>query len=256
MQLKDVLHFFVFGLCAGAGALIAQPERAAVLDRVDAQMGLAAWSTTEVLQAEILASFGGSELFAGTMTFETNGPRARLDHFEGPSVVYDGATAWISPAASTLHNPRFQVLTWYWFLAMPFKLRVPGSELGTLESVTSQGESFLRVRQTWAADQGDSPDDWYLFYIDPETHLIRGAGYVVTFGQEPGAEPEPSAIVYRRWINLQGVRLPQRFVFTDFTEAEGFGTGVKGQVELRNLRFVPADTVRFDAPEGAKELTL
>lgn len=225
-----------------------------VAARVEAAHGLAAWWRTEVLRADVLIEFGGRTVVDGRMTFETNGPRARLDVRDGGSVVYDGATCWATPDGPP--NARFHVLTWSWFLAAPLKIRGHGSLLAPFETMTWEGTTHHVARQTFQADTGDTPEDWYDLVVDPDTHRLTDMGYVVTFGKTlEEANEEPHAIRYDGFTTVEGVTLSMDWTFTMYTRETGFGEPI-GKGRIRNPTFIAAADADFAKPDGAVEVSL
>lgn len=220
----------------------AAPESRAMnyAERASAAHGLAEWWKTQAVEADIALTFGTNPPLLGTMRFETNGPRARFDLPGGAKVHHDGKDAWLSPAAAEFQGARFHVQTWPWFFAAPFKITGAGTKLMPWGRVQYGAESFLMARQTFAADQGDAPDDWYDLHLDPATHELVGMGYIVTYSKARAeAEKSTSGIRYREFATVEGMRLPVRWEFVQYTVGGGFGE-TKGTAVVSNIRFLRA----------------
>lgn len=229
-------------------------QKHGVAENLEEAHGLDQWWQTEALQADLLLTFGSNPPLVGTVYFETNGPRARFDVKDGPRIYYDGTTAFISPADAEFQRARFHVLTWPWFVAAPFKLKGVGSDLTPFKTVALQGENHWNARQTFAADQGDTPDDWYEFYVDPETYLVRQMGYIVTYGRSrQEAEENVSVIVYDDYKVVSGVKLARQWTFGTFSLTEGFQKK-KGEGRLSSMRFISSSPELFAVPSDAREL--
>lgn len=101
---------------------------------------------------------------------------------------WDGQRAWITPAADAFPtSARFWALTPYYFVGMPFVAADPGTRYERLPDATLDGTSYHVVKLTYGEGVGDAPDDYYILYLHPETHLLAALRYVVSY---PGFFPE------------------------------------------------------------------
>jgi len=101
---------------------------------------------------------------------------------------WDGERAWITPSAEAFPSPaRFWATTPYYFVGIPWVLADPGTRFEQLEDQALEGEAHHIVKVTYEAGTGDSPDDYYVIYIHPETHRVNAIRYVVAY---PGFFPE------------------------------------------------------------------
>jgi hypothetical protein len=227
---------------------------AARVERAHARDG---WLAHEALAAEIEVTFQSSKLLEGQITFRTDMSRSRVDTAAGPSVVWDGRTAWVSPADAELPMARFHVLTWPYFALAPIKLRDPGAHLEPLGELTSQGRRFDAARLSFGDGVGDTPDDWYVVYCSPDDSRVDSMGYIVTYGiTAEKAEQEPHAIRYGDYVELNGVPVPTRWTFFMWNEQEGIHGDPIGSVVLGKPAFVEPETGFFDPPESAREAPL
>ena len=79
------------------------------------------------------------------------------------------------------------------------------------------------MKITYKAGTGDSPDDFYVAYIDPASGKLKLASYVVTLCRAPKretgrGESEPHAIVFDEWQEVDGLAVPkvaQYYVWKD-----------------------------------------
>ncbi len=217
--------------------------------------GLQVWKQTQVLACSLSIAFGGKTTLAGALYFETQGPRTRLELTSGDTLIFDGKTAWLSPETSALQRGRFHSLTWSWFLAIPFKLGGRDSRLTPFKTVTWDLRPFLTSVLTFAPGTGDTPDDWYYLYVDAQTHLLRGMGYIVTYGKsKTDAEQNPHGIIYEDYRDIEGVHIATLWRFGQFSEADGI-SGDIGSAKLSAFRFLKPGQVSFDKPPRAKEAT-
>ena len=223
--------------------------------RVEAAHGGRAWDRQEVVVGRLRVVFGGAERIVGTMTFAPHSNLMRYDLDDGGVLVWDGEAAWVSPAGRAFPpGARFHLQTWTYFLAAPFKLNDPGVQIEEAGQLPLDGEDMDTYRMTFAPGTGDAPDDWYVLYLDPQTHRLEGMSYIVTYGGQSveSAEEEPHAVRYLDYVDVDGVMLSTRWTFHDWSEAEGF-TGALGEVTVTDLRFETPEEDPFVRPDGSEE---
>lgn len=220
--------------------------------------GVERWWGTRALRADVRIVFGGKVAVDGTFTFETNAGRARYDMRSGPSVLFDGKTAWAMPAGAQVPRGRFHVLTWPWFVYAPFKQDGSGVKLGEIEHRTFRGKRYATILQTFAKGEGDTPDDWYRLYIDPQTKRLAAMSYIVTYGRSLAkAQQSVSIIVYSNEIDVDGCWIARDLTFykVDAKTEQPLGPP-KATGQVRNLQFVHPVEGLFSKPAGATELKL
>ncbi|MEM1221670.1 MAG: DUF6503 family protein [Verrucomicrobiota bacterium] len=252
-----------FAVCLTAfsiisSALAADPI-AAQVKATEAAHQIEAWWGKEVVQADAEMFFGGGKAVDGRFTFEAHGPRARYDRADGVSIIFDGKTAWVTPGAAEAPRGRFHVLTWPWFIMAPFKIQGEGITLSEYSEKVFQGQSYVTFLQTFGSDMGDSPDDWYRFYINPESDQIEAMSYIVTYGKDAeNANKQPSIIKYFDYTDVEGPLISTRyeFWFLDAETGETVGDGPKGSGKISNLKYLKSQESFFEVPEGATELKL
>jgi len=224
---------------------------------VEQAHGIDAWKGHEAVEANVVVNFGGNTAFDGKMLFTPDTSRVRMDVADGSTAIWDGSTAWVTPADSAFQGARFHLLTWPYFLAAPMKLRDPGTQMEDLGDLTLGETAYAGAKLTFGAGVGDSPDDWYILYRDPSSNVLHGMAYIVTFGSSlEKAEAEPHAITYGGFSEVGGVQIPQSWQFWMWSEEEGITGDPIGNVELTDVRFVTPAADAFAVPEGAREESL
>lgn len=222
--------------------------------RIEQAHGLEAWRSKSAVRAALEIEFGGSRILSGTMLHEPHSGRVRIDVADGPTLVFDGERAWVSPAEASMPRARFHLLTWPYFLALPFKLRDPGTTLGGHELRRLDERLCRSLRLTFGRGVGDTPDDWYVIYADPRTGHLRAAAYIVTYGTPKSeAEREPHAIVYGGERTVDGVVLATEWTFHEWSESGGIHGEPLGRARLRDIEFTTAPAGAFDRPKEARE---
>ncbi len=107
---------------------------------------------------------------------------------------------------------RFWALTPYYFVAMPFVMSDPGVRLEVLkEDPTKAGfpKGTAVIKAGFDEGTGDAPDDSYVLFLHPETHVLLGLRYTVTYapffeGKDVKRTPE-KLVVYEEPTTLNGV---------------------------------------------------
>ena len=231
---------------------------------VEAAHGRGEVPAGHVLHGTITVTFGENALLdAAEIWFDANGGLVRIETGDGATAVLDGTTAHLSPPDADIPRPRFQLLTWPYFAVNAFKLRDGGADLAMMDPAPlREGEQPMRrMLLTFAAGTGDSPDDWYVLYLDDAGRLVSSA-YIVTYGTPAAeAEQEPHAIVYADFQDVplpdgtnSGVVLSPTWTFYDWSEADGLVGEPRGSVEIEDLRFVETPAGAFDAPRDSREV--
>ena len=241
-------------------AAIAHPNhQTKVVDATQQAHGLVAWWGKEAMQVDGEMIFGGNKIVDGTFTFEAHGPRARYDRADGVSIIFDGETAWVTPADAEAPMGRFHVLTWPWFVFTPFKMQGEGITLSEHARHEIDGVNYYTMKQTFAGDMGDAPDDWYRFFINPDTLQIDAMSYIVTYGKDAEeANKQPSIIYYHDYVNEGGPVISTRYEFWlwDSEKKVNVGESPKGIGTISNISYPRLSEVDFTVPEDARELKL
>jgi hypothetical protein len=229
-------------LAAGASAAEDGPE---IVERmIQAHGGMARWSSAPTVTFTDAWNDGPATF----ITVEQSGRRAYLDRAgTDASVIWDGKEAygiqWEGPP------PRFLALLNYYFVNLPWLTRDPGVRLKAEEDVAVHGKTYATVRMTFRAGVGDTPDDYYLLYIDPETHRLAGCEYIVTYAAVlPEGVPQSPAhdLLFTGYETVDGLVVP-----TGFTIYEKDGS-VYAKCTVSNWSFQELfDESRMNVPEGA-----
>lgn len=160
---------------------------------------------------------------------------------------WNGSEAWITPGPDAFPTPaRFWALTPYYFLGIPWVLADPGARFERLPDAELEGRSHRLVKITYESGTGDSPDDYYIVYLDPESHRVAGLRYIVAypgFFPEGGHSPE-KLMIYRSFATHQGLSVVSRIE----THAWDASTQKMGEVTVH----VDIDQVRFAQPIPAQ----
>lgn len=216
--------------------------------------GMRQWHRQRAVCADIVVELGGKKMIDAAFVFDTPVGKAKAELANGTTIVFDGRSAWVSPANAPIEAARFHLLTWPYFMTAPMKLGDPGSKLVMLEDGDLFGLTCQRAKLTFQAGVGDAPDDWYILYIDPTTHRLRAMSYIVTyFESTEKAEKEPHAIVYDDFTTIQGVVFSRKWTFYHYSEEKGIHGKPMGKARITNIRFVTPAANAFAKPDNARE---
>ena len=215
--------------------------------------GLKAWQAQKAVQAQFKIELGGQIVLEGTMLFNTPVGKSRIELEDGTLMVFDGQDAWVSPSDTPMEGARFHLLTWPYFLAAPMKLRDPGSHLAILDPMPQGGRELPTAKLTFDAGVGDTPDDWYILYSDPDTGYLAAMAYIITYGKgKEEAEKEPHAITFDDFETIDGVTFSTRWQFWHWNPEQGSHGEPMGHAQITNIQFVEPTIQDFQKPTDAK----
>lgn len=162
----------------------------------------------------------------------------------------NGGEVWIRPEGAEFSPPpRFWALTPFYFIGIPFVFNDPNANFEILpEEMEFEGKSYTQVKVTYNKAAGDSPDDYYVLLIDPETKLTRGTYYIVT--SELVAPDGPGPAKFLTLDDLQdigGVKLAGGHRTFKMTDGE-IGEQMRF-TEVSGVKWLPEGTVDLSVPE-------
>ncbi|MEO5721827.1 MAG: DUF6503 family protein [Chthoniobacterales bacterium] len=165
---------------------------------------------------------------------------------------------WIKPNAEALGGtpPRFYMWTPFYFFGMPFVFGDPGVQQESLGEKEFQGRKYNAVKITYKAGTGDSPDDYYIAYVDPASGQLKLSAYVVTYASmrkdKPVEQLEPHAIVFEEWQTVDGLKVPKAAAYFNWKNETIEGDAL-GRLRFNNVKFSTAtpDESRFAKPAEA-----
>ena len=212
----------------------------------------------QVFQFDIDLDFGGEDRLDATVYMKTNSTGIRIDKTDGTSLVYDGQQVYMSPADADDKGARFDMFTWSYFFALPYKLNDPGTKWEDLGELPVR-DALVRPagRLSFDSGTGDAPDDWYVVYYNPENGLIDTAGYIVTFGgRDPKkAEANAHAIHYQNYQDTEGIPMATKWTFHNWNRETGLGEQL-GSATLTHLKFSTRNDSIFARPKNSKEINM
>jgi len=236
----------------GIGDGATPPKVFSFSENIEEAHNKTAFMMNEAVSYDINLKFGGKTRLEGTVTMTTNSAKVRLDKSDGTSIIYDGKQVYITPDTAKVDGARFDIFTWQYFFAMPFKLTDPGTVWEEQGSKKLDSLEYETAKLSFDSNVGDSPDDWYIIYKEPKTNRLKAAAYIVTFGKEQEkAEEDPHAIVYSDYMNYKDVEIATQWKFHNWSATDGFGEKL-GEANISNIEFISPKNNFFKAPEKSK----
>ena len=210
--------------------------------------------SNEIIQFDLLLTFGGKERINGSMSLSTDSYKGILDKGNGEKIMYIGDKVYYSPNITDSAKVRFDAYTWSYFFLFPYKMNDEGTVWINYENKMLNEKEYQVEKLTFESGTGDAPDDWYVCYADKETNLLHAASYIVTYSKDvKTAEEDPHAIVYSNYQDFEGVPLARDWEFYGWKESIGL-TEKLGDATLSNFRFLTKDEVDFSVPESFREI--
>ena len=246
------LALATFCVPTAATAADGPPEALALVDAmIEAHGGMERWANAPTVS--FTDEFRPGEA--------TSGPRTRVTVEQGPRrayldvlgsdmrVAWDGERAWSENWAMPM-PPRFLALLDYYFLNLPWLASDPGVNLSEVSEGQIPGDptEYRTVKMTFDPGTGDTPDDYYVLYVDPETDRLKATEYIVTYRAVLGEGEEsttPHLLVYDEWTEVGGLTVPTHYTIYE-------GDAVYATNQIRDWSFTePFDASRMEMPEGA-----
>jgi hypothetical protein len=223
---------------------------------IEAHGGLADWFSNGPLFFRFTyRPLAGGKVRDTYQTVDTWSSRARhrLASDETREFGWDGERAWqMTEEGELAINARFWALTPFYFIAIPFVLADPGVELEETGSAELEGRAYDLLKVTYGSGVGDSPDDYYIVYIDAETKRVGAVRYIVSypgFFPEGGHSPE-KLMIYDGEQRAGGILFAKTFRTFEWDGGERGSLVTK--IEMTDVAFRPETSVDFfEAPEGA-----
>lgn len=207
----------LFSILTQSKAVPAQTGQEVVAKMVEAHGGITKWRSAPTASFEDhFRPVGAPSASVSRVTVEQDSRRAYLD-FPGANarIAWDGKQAW-SENWQGPYPPRFLALLNYYFLNLPWLTMDPGVNLELLGTAKlwEYPVKYVTVKVTYDPGVGDTPDDYYILYVDPQSHLLKACEYVVTYASllPSGVEATPPHIlVYETFATVDGLVVPTRY---------------------------------------------
>lgn len=147
---------------------------------------------------------------------------------------FDGENVWLKDLDSVKYksNPKFMYNLMFYFYAMPFVLGDEGITYSDAKPLDFEGKTYHGILISYDKGVGESPEDEYILYYNPETYQMEWLGYTVTyFSKEKGKEFH--FIKYGDWQNVNGLILPQTLSWYNYENNKP--TTFRNDVNFKNI---------------------
>jgi hypothetical protein len=143
--------------------------------------------------------------------------RKSIINAEHHILAFDGKDVWLKELDTVTFksNPRFFYNLMFYFYAMPFILGDDGINYSDAEPLQMDGMEYPGISISYNAGIGDSPDDEYILYYNPETYKMEWLGYTVTYFSKEKSK-EFHFIKYSDWGNVNGLVLPKTLTWYNY----------------------------------------
>ena len=210
-----------------------------------------AFKSKKAVQYDIDLVYGGKQAMDATITQSTDGTKIKITHKNGKIVGYDGEEVFAVTKDSLSGRERFSIFTWTYFFAFPHKLTDPGTQWSSMSKSNWGGAQYDAAKLTFDNGIGDTPKDWYLSYKNPETDMLEGAAYIVSFGKDVAkAEENPHAVKYANFVTVDEVPFATTFTINNWNKEQGYLDEL-GVAKIKNIKFVEPTEGFFSKPETA-----
>ena len=219
---------------------------------IRAHGGMERWTSAPTVSFQDAFKFGGSDQAGISHVTVEQGPRRAYMDIPGTeiSMAWDGEKAW-SQNWQGPFPPRFLALLNYHFLNLPWLAKDPGVHLGQpgTAKLWDDPTEYVTIKVTYGEGVGDTPEDYYVLYIHPETHRLVANEYIVTYRSilPEGVEATtPHILVYDEFATIDGLSVPTAYTIYEPDKS------VYASCDVSDWSFkAPFDTARMTMPPGA-----
>lgn len=194
------------------------------------------FQTHSHVQFDLKLIFSSKLRFDGQVYIDLNNHRVKMQD-SSKTMIWDGENAYVFPANLDYSKARFDLLTWSYFFLAPYKLDDPGTHFELLGLKKLNDKNFEAGKLSFDKGVGDSPDDWYICYQDPESELLAAMAYIVTYFKKTAeAEKDPHCISYEAYESVGGIPFATVWNFWTWNEA-GELNKLLGTAQISQIQF-------------------
>ena len=193
------------------------------IDKIESAHHKSEFLQEEAVSFHLNLTFGGKERLDALLTTTTNSTHGIIEFSNGEAISFAHDTIWATKALTENQNKtRFDAFTWTYFFLFPYKLSDDGTVWSSTRLDTLNEKTYNRQKLTFKNAVGDTPDDWYILFSNPETNLIEVSSYIVTANKTlEEAEADPHAIQYLDYKNVKNIPIAHQWIFWEWREKEG-----------------------------------
>ena len=215
----------------------------------EAHGGIDKWNTFEGMYYEIEKPTINEKY---TVALKSRKSIIDAEHYK---LAFDGSDVWLKEldTAKFTRNPRFYYNLMFYFYAMPFILGDDGINFKDTASLKMDGMEYPGITISYDAGIGESPDDEYILYYNPETYKMEWLGYTVTYFSKEKSK-EFHFIKYSDWQDVEGLQLPHTLQWYNYEN--NLPTTHRSDMNFINVSLSKEkpDDIIFKMQEGAKKV--
>ncbi|TGV04287.1 DUF6503 family protein [Flavivirga rizhaonensis] len=208
--------------------------------------GLDTWNKMQGLVFEIEHPEGNEKTTTALKSRES------LIETETFKIGFDGDNVWLKQEDSLAYkgNARFYYNLMFYFYAMPFILADDGIIYDEVEALVFEGKSYPGIKVSYESGIGESSEDEYVLYYDPETNKMTWLSYTVTYFSKEKSK-DFRYINYSDWQTIDGLLLPKTLTWYNYEN--NVPTTKKNDMKFTNIKLSTDKPNKdlFKVPEGA-----
>ena len=185
-------------------------------------------------------------------TTDLNNRKALIDASKY-TIGFDGQKPWLltkTDQAYKGYDPKFGYNLMFYFYTMPFIMADDGINYSETESLIFEGITYPGIKITYQNGVGETPEDQYLLFYNPDTYKMEWLGYTVNF--VPGIDTKEFHFRrYNDWQEVNGLIVPKAITSYGFKDDKP--TTPKGTstfVDVKITKVAPKSS-RFEKPKKA-----
>jgi hypothetical protein len=217
--------------------------------------------------SKILDAHGGIDLWIKmqTLTFTTQKEsgnevtttdlKNRYSIIEMPkhNIGYDGKNVWLQSKGNIPYegNPKFYYNLMFYFYAMPFVVADDGIMYEDVDPLIFENKIYPGVKISYDSGIGESPEDEYIVYYDPETGMMVWLAYTVTYFTKEKSE-KWAFINYNEWQVVNAIKLPKQLTW--YAVEDNVPTTKRNAIDFVDIVLTASSKGKntFAMPIGAK----
>ena len=164
------------------------------------------------------------------------------------------STSWVAPSVEAYDYdaaPRFYGKAYSYLFSVPFVFTDAGARVRDMGQRTLQGADYDVAKVTFEPGAGDSPNDVFYLFTDPESGRVHAVLFSVTF-RNPNNTSPIVGMVYDEWQTVNGLTVPRAATMYRVKGELGLGRTL-ADLSFTNVEWhdtAPSDDL-FVAPTGA-----
>jgi len=209
----------------------------------------------ESLHGELLAKAGERTLIDAKLMTRPNMSEICYLFDDESELIVNSEGTFLTPSSKEMPRGHFMAKTFPYFILAAYKFTTDDGtiveDMGTMEL---DGVSYDSSKITFGDGIGDSPDDYYVLYIDKQTHQLHAIQFIASYGKDDPSKATPYVLTYDEYQVINGVAIPTKMSEYMFEAPDKLGKKIV-EITFENPSFNTADPAMYVTPTDSKELT-